>query len=420
MSFRRTPSLLAFVLLSSVVLAGDPPRLWPANPFLPVTAERIVSLPLAAQPAWKAYWNESQARLKLLPAVDRTEHSPAAPVGGAPIGASYSMGLRLDASYTWYATEAARVIADRVLQWQSPAGGWSKDGNYLRDRTPDDRKPDLWSGGTYDNDSTISELRYLAKVISHDNAVPAARLQHWVEGFRRGLDYVLASQYPSGGFPQVYPLVGGYHDAITINDDAFVHILQFLQEIATADPEYAFVPAELVGRVKQAFDRGLACVLRLQLRGPDGGLTVWGQQYDAITQQPCYARNFEPAGECAQESAGVVKFLMGLPAPSPAVIASVDAAMRWFEARAIHDKYWDRNAPAGVGLADRPGAPDIWARLYEFNTGRPIFGDRDRRIYYDVSEISFERRKGYSWYTRHPAELGALYFYWQHKVAKTK
>lgn len=418
MSPRRTTSLLAFVLLSSAAFAGDPPRAWPEKPFQPVTAARIVLLPLVAQPAWKAYWNESLTRLQLLPAVDRTEHAPAAPPSGAPVRASYSLGLRLDAASPWYATEEARGIADRVLQWQSPAGGWSKDGNYLSDRTPDDRVADLWSGGTFDNDATISELRYLAKVIAHEHPVSAARLQPWVDGFRRGLDYVLASQYPSGGFPQVYPLVGGYHDAITINDDALVHILQFLHEIATGSPEYAFVPAATVGRAKQAFDRGLACVLRLQLRGPDGQRTVWGQQYDAISQQPCFARDFEPAGESAQESAGLVKFLMSLPAPSPAVIAAVEAAMRWFEAHAIRGKHWDSTAPAGTGLEDRPGAPELWARLYEFNTGRPIFGDRDRRIYYDVGEISFERRKGYSWFTRRPADLAPLYRQWQGKVAK--
>ena len=42
----------------------------------------------------------------------------------------------------------------------------------------------------------------------------------------RGLDYALSAQYPNGGFPQIYPLVGWYHDAITYNDDAMVHIME--------------------------------------------------------------------------------------------------------------------------------------------------------------------------------------------------
>jgi PelA/Pel-15E family pectate lyase len=85
----------------------------------------------------------------------------------------------------------------------------------------------------------------------------------------------------------------------------------------------------------------------------------------------------------------------------------------------IHDKHWDRNAPASVGLEDRPGAPDLWARFYEFGTGRPIFGDRDRRIYYAVEQISFERRKGYAWFCTNPGKLAPDYRSWRRRVAKT-
>jgi PelA/Pel-15E family pectate lyase len=32
--------------------------------------------------------------------------------------------------------------------------------------------------------------------------------------------YLLAAQFPNGGWPQVWPLEGGYHDAVTFNDNA--------------------------------------------------------------------------------------------------------------------------------------------------------------------------------------------------------
>ena len=38
------------------------------------------------------------------------------------------------------------------------------------------------------------------------------RARPWRAAFQRGLEYIFAAQYPNGGFPQIYPLAGGYHD----------------------------------------------------------------------------------------------------------------------------------------------------------------------------------------------------------------
>jgi PelA/Pel-15E family pectate lyase len=51
-------------------------------------------------------------------------------------------------------------------------------------------------------------------------------------GFSKGLDFIFVAQYPNGGWPQVYPLEGGYPDNITFNDDAMMPILELLQSIA--------------------------------------------------------------------------------------------------------------------------------------------------------------------------------------------
>ena len=52
------------------------------------------------------------------------------------------------------------------------------------------------------------------------------------ESFLRGVDYLLAAQYPNGGWPQVFPLEGSYHDAITFNDGALVNVLSLLHDVA--------------------------------------------------------------------------------------------------------------------------------------------------------------------------------------------
>jgi len=40
----------------------------------------------------------------------------------------------------------------------------------------------------------------------------------------------------------------------------------------------------------------------------------------------------------------------------------------------------------------------IWARFYDINTNKPLFGDRDGSVKYDYNEVSEERRNGYSWF----------------------
>lgn len=407
---------LALVTLAAVTAAGaaEAPRPWPADPFLPVTEQRISALPAAEQPAWRAYWGKSQERAKLLPPRDLVDHSATQPLPGPPIGSSYSKGVRLDAPAAWYATEEARLTADHVVNWQTPAGGWVKSGDYSRDRQPADDHHDSWSAGTFDNDSTIYEMRFLALVNAAATAeADTPRTRAWRRCFLRGLDYVLAAQYPNGGFPQVYPLVGWYHDAITFNDDALVHILELLRDIGSRKAEFAFVPSELVDLTRKRLELGIRCVLATQLRSPDGSRTVWGQQHDALTLQPCAARNFEPASECSRESAGLVEFLMTVPHPSSEIVAAVDGAMQWFPRRALHNVSWDRNAPAGTDLQTSPGAPDLWARFYEFGTGKPIYSERDRLIHYTPAELSFERRKGYAWFNTRGTELLQPYAAWK-------
>ena len=49
------------------------------------------------------------------------------------------------------------------------------------------------------------------------------------------------------------------------------------------------------------------------------------------TLQPEMARKFELVSLSGSESVGIVRFLMRIENPSPAIIASVNAAVEWFE-----------------------------------------------------------------------------------------
>jgi PelA/Pel-15E family pectate lyase len=105
---------------------------------------------------------------------------------------------------------------------------------------------------------------------------------------------------------------------------------------------------------------------------------------------------------------------MQLPHPSGAVVDAIRAGVAWLKAAAIMGQEWvgGRGTPDGRQLEAKAGAEPIWARYYSISTGRPIFGDRDKTIHDDVSELSFERRNGYAWYSAGPQQALNAYEAW--------
>ena len=411
---------LSIALLVSVmnVRAADPPRHWPPNQFAPVTLERISTLPASEQPAWKAYWNASRKRAARLSKAPVTEFSPTHTIAVRSIKALYSHGLRLDAPAPWYASDEARTLADHVVNAQTVAGAWTKGNDYAQAHPKSPAiEGNIWGRGTFDNDSTILEMRFLARV---NAASPAnARSAACRKAFLRGLDYIFAAQFPNGGFPQIYPLAGGYHDNVTFNDNDIVRILELLRDVAAAQPQFTFVPGGLRNEAARRVERGHQCILATQIKAHDGRLTAWAAQYDALTLRPAAARNFEPIAIDSRESASISTFLMSLTNPSPAVVRAVDDATAWFRRTPIHDITWGRFTN-DAQVVSSPGAPPLWARFYELNTDQPVFGDRDRTIHYAVSEISDERRAGYTWYGDWPGSVLRAYDVWRKKVTVTE
>ncbi len=382
-------------------------------PALPLTAERINALPAAEQPAWHRYLAQSRAKF----AIDRATLADELKAAGlsAPLVPAKGRGLPLNQSAAFWSTPEAARIADVVVSFQTPAGGWNKGTAFnVAPRRPGERSgSEAGYAGTIDNDATVTPLRFLGKTLSA--AVPDhPRYAAWHASFLRGIDYLLTAQYPNGGWPQVFPLEGGYHDAVTFNDGAIINVLSLLRDIATprADFAFAFVPAALRDRAQAAFVRGLDCVLACQIV-VRGRRTVWCQQYDMLTLAPVGARNYEMPSQSAGESAGIVLFLMTLPEPSPAVVAAVHAAAAWFQKTPLRDVVF-KPAPDGTGrkLLPSPGAGPLWPRYSEIGSDRPLFGDRDLTIHDDVSEISAERRNGYAWFTDSPKRLLDHYAKW--------
>src|SRR2546430_17055217 len=135
--------------------------------------------------------------------------------------------------------------------------------SFARDTEPDTTLHGRWSYvGPFDNDATTTELRFLATVIT---ASQGNQRDQYQAAFSRGLEYIFSAQYPNGGWPQVWPLEGGYHDAITYNDDAMLHVLELLSDIGDGRDEFAFVPESNRSLARTALKRGLECLLATQI-----------------------------------------------------------------------------------------------------------------------------------------------------------
>ena len=392
-----------------------------------ITADRIAALPPAQQAAWRDYLARSVRQMQADRAFLEAELQSAGLASALiPPNGSAARSMPLDKPAEWYGSAEARRVAGIIVSFQTPAGGWSKNLNltdHARRRgesfaannlsthlspgdfdTPHDPK---WNYvGTLDNDATTTELRFLAMV--------AAAAGKDGEAYRasvlRGLEYLLAAQFPNGGWPQVWPLEGGYHDAITFNDGAVTLTLELLQEVADGKDGFAFLPQSVRARARASVAKGIASILATQIVQP-GRRTVWAQQHDALNLQPVAGRNYEPAAQCGSESAALILFLMRLPQPGPAVVDTVHAAIAWFRKTAVYGKSYQRGAD-GRRLTSVDGAGPIWARFSEIGTDRAVFGDRDQSIHDDVNELSAERRDGYSWYNAGPQEALLRYAEW--------
>ena len=334
---------------------------------------------------------------------------------------------------SWYGGAEARHIADVIVSFQIPSGGWGKNMNmdgavrqrgesYVTDNnnrlpSPGDfdaaRDPNWHYVGTIDNDATTTELWFLAKVQAH---VSHADGEVYQRAFLRGVNYLLAAQYPNGGWPQVWPLEGGYHDAITFNDDAVHNSLELLMAVSEGKAEVSFAPSELRKQAASAVSKGNHCILETQVVLHDEK-TVWGQQYDPLTLQPVAARNYEPASLSSEESADLLTYLMSLPRPSVEVREAVSAGVAWLRNHAISNLAvtGGRNTPEGRRVVAKQGAGPIWARFYSLETQKPIFGDRDQTIHDDMNEISRERRNGYAWFNEEPTNAIQAYQNWAYR-----
>jgi PelA/Pel-15E family pectate lyase len=300
-------------------------------------------------------------------------------------------------------TEELIEVATYIMSWQLDNGGWTKDKPEIYTR--------LWNGtedkaryyqqdgvtplGTIDNGATVYELEILAKTYDQTRN-PVIK-----ESFIKGIEFLLTMQYESGGFPQVYPKqeaeVSLYENMVTYNDHAMINVMYLFRKIANKEVYYRdeLVDKYLRNRVEDAYYRGIEYILASQIR-VNGQPTVWGGQHDPHTYETVQGRSFEPKALISKESIEIINFLETVEPQTSSIIESVYAAKKWVKLVVVENTRYERYGIDGAYFIHSPGHL-TWYRFYEIGTNKPLFGDRDGTVAYNILEISEERRHGYGW-----------------------
>lgn len=320
---------------------------------------------------------------------------------------------------SFFQTPEAIRIADNVLLYQQTTGGWPKNifiPAELTDAELEDvlHAKDHVNESTIDNGATCTEIRYLARTYT------ATGIEKYKNATLQGIEYLLKSQYKNGGWPQFWPRSTGYYTHITYNDNAMVNVLNLLRDVYEKKAPYTFVPEEICTKAKKAFNKGIDCILKTQVKR-NGKLTVWCAQHDEHTLAPAKARAYELPSLSGAESGSIVLLLMSLHKPSPDVIAAIEGAVAWFKESQIKGiarlYFTNQKGQKDYRMVPCPQddypCPPLWARFYTLEDNRPFFCDRDGVKRYDLSEIGYERRNGYSWYNSQGLNVLKTYEKWK-------
>jgi PelA/Pel-15E family pectate lyase len=410
-----------FLLLGSLLLA--PPAWAEDKPFTLLTPEHLAALSATERPVWEAYLTQSRAAAAHERQLLAEEVRRAGLKGTTPAPESQKeFEFGSETPPEWYGSAESLRLAAAVMSYQTPSGGWSKAVDYTHGpRQPGthwtSQKGDAWHYcGTFDNRSTTEQIRMLARVFT------ATGREDVGAAVRRGLEYLLAAQYPTGGWPQNYPVEHGYHEAITLNDGAMIHVLEILQPLARGDAPFAFAEPDLRQRAEQALQRGIACALALQVR-VNGRPTVWCAQHHPLSLEPVKARAKEPPSLSGAESAELVKFLMRSGPTTPEVVAAVEAALAWFESHRVTGLRQIRTGRGETHYVQDPGSTEVyWARFYDLQDEQPIFaGAVDGIVYRSFEAMAAKNPVAYAFFSTRPGDLLKKEApRWRQRLAKTR
>ncbi len=198
-----------------------------------------------------------------------------------------------------YYYQAACRAADALIWGQHETGGW----NYIIDFAGEasirrwyetigangwrlEEFQHYYGNATFDDHATVESGRLMLRLYLEK------RDPKYRASFDKALNFILTSQYPSGGWPQRYPRMGtfvnhgrpDYTGHITLND-----------EVAEENIDFLLLTLQQLqdDRVRGPIQRAMDCYIALQQPQPTPG---WALQYTASDLKPAGARTYEPRG----------------------------------------------------------------------------------------------------------------------------
>jgi pectinesterase len=316
----------------------------------------------------------------------------------------------------WYGCPESINVAETVLLLQHDNGGWPKNIKIYKNTLSAEEKSKYAAlksneeETTIDNSATYSEMLFMAKMFQ------ATKKEAYKVSFSRGLDFLYSLQYNNGGFKQ-YARNKGYYTHITYNDNAMLNVMLLLRAVvAGSDLFKGMANDEQVLFAKASYDKGIQCILKTQYI-QNGKRTVWCAQHDEVSLLPAKARAYELPSLSGSESVGLLQLLMDVSNPDQEVKDAIVGAVEWFELNRIKDhrveSFTNDDGKPDLRWVLSTEGDDLWGRFCDLNTNKPFVCDRDGIIKYDLSEIGYERRNGYAWYTSAPLKVLKSYEKWK-------
>ncbi|MCF7847444.1 MAG: pectate lyase [Kiritimatiellales bacterium] len=282
------------------------------------------------------------------------------PPGTPSVGECFLRAYRITGKqqYLTAATEAARALAFG----QRTVGGWDHLVDVAHLQKGSGKASRMDGRCTFDDNTTQGALSFL---MSLDETVDSPWLSEAVE---LGLAHMMKSQFGNGAWSQWYPLIGGYHDYYTFNDKTMNDCIKVMLKA-----HRIYGKEEYLSSAK----RGGDFIILSQLAPPQSG---WAQQY-SHDLKPAWARRFEPPGVCCAATGNNIRTLVDLYlyTKDAKYLEPIPRAIEWLEKSKIGD--------------------NLWPRLYEVGSNRPIYGDRmdGDKIFYVYEDISERERTSYGW-----------------------
>ncbi|MDX2235107.1 MAG: pectate lyase [Hyphomonadaceae bacterium] len=254
------------------------------------------------------------------------------PPGTATMGHAF-----LDA---WHATgeetywRAAEAAADALVAGQHPAGGW----NYMIDFAGEASLAQWYEtiganawrleefqrhagNATFDDATTTEAATLLLRL------VVVKRNDKYRPALDRAIKFIVDAQYPSGGWPQRFPLAetADHTTFVTFNDDVAGENIKFLTLCYRSLDDAALMPV-----IRRAMDVYMAA----QQAAPQAG---WALYHTVDDLKPAAGRSYEPAALATHVTAANVAQLMTFYTMTgdAKYLGRIPEALAWLESVAL-------------------------------------------------------------------------------------